>query len=95
MEQEAGLFFSRYAYYTAVVLRVNSSIGWMATPTNTTYKSVRELARELGIGVTVCYRSLGDGTIPAIRLGKRYVISREAVRRWLLEAGGKLPGAVA
>ena len=42
--------------------------------------SVDELADELGINRQLAYRYLNAGTIPAIRLGKRFVISRMAIR---------------
>jgi excisionase family DNA binding protein len=51
------------------------------------YRSVEELAQDLGISLALAYRYLGDGTIPAIRLGRRYVIARSAVQRWLDGAG--------
>jgi len=65
------------------------------TKQSTTYESVKALAEELGISLALAYRHLADGTIPAIRLGRRYVISKNAVQRWLSEAGGKFPQRVA
>ncbi len=56
------------------------------------YPSVRALAQDLGISLALAYRHLGDGSIPAVRLGNRYVISRSAGERWLAEAGGRLGG---
>jgi len=51
------------------------------------YESVDELARELGVSRQVAYRELKLGNIPAIRLGKRFVIPRAAVQTWLANAG--------
>jgi excisionase family DNA binding protein len=47
------------------------------------------LAEELNISVTLAYRHLADGSIPAIRLGNRYVVSRSPVEKWLSNAGEK------
>jgi excisionase family DNA binding protein len=63
----------------------------MKTNDSPVYPSVKVLARELGISQALCYRHLADGTIPAIRLGFRYIVSKSAVARWLAEAGGKFP----
>jgi len=59
------------------------------------YASVGELARDLRISRQSCYRGLANGDIPvAVRIGKRFVISRTAVRSWLSTGGGKLPLAI-
>jgi excisionase family DNA binding protein len=54
------------------------------------YPSVRELAEDLGM----CERSVRDalrrGEIPHIRIGKRYILPRAAIRRWLEDAGNTL-----
>ena len=55
------------------------------------YPSVKALADELGISLALAYRHLSDGSIPAVRLGNRYIISKSAIQRWLAEAGGRLP----
>jgi excisionase family DNA binding protein len=53
------------------------------------YRNVKVLAEELGISLALAYRHLADGSIPAIRLGNRYIVSRSAVERWLSESAGK------
>jgi len=55
--------------------------------TATTYDSVEQLAAELGISRATAYVGLRNGTIPAIRLGKRFVIPRAAISEWLRNAG--------
>jgi len=55
-----------------------------------TYASVGELAAELGINRAGTYKALREGTIPAIRLGKRFVIPRAAIQEWLRTAGGNV-----
>lgn len=54
------------------------------------YRNVDELARELGLGRLTVYGALRDGTIPSIRVGKRYVLPRAAIQEWLRSAGGQL-----
>jgi excisionase family DNA binding protein len=57
------------------------------------YRSVDELAQELGISRQSCYRGLRDGSIPVgIRIGKRFILPRAAVRNWLASAGGRVEG---
>jgi excisionase family DNA binding protein len=46
------------------------------------YSSVDEFAREIGISRNMAYTGLREGTIPAIRIGKRFIIPRAAVRAW-------------
>jgi excisionase family DNA binding protein len=43
----------------------------------------RELASELNINIQSVYRGLRAGTIPSIRLGKRFIIPRAAISDWL------------
>jgi excisionase family DNA binding protein len=45
--------------------------------------SVNELADHLGISRQKAYDSLNSGAIPAIRLGKRFIISRIRIDDWL------------
>jgi excisionase family DNA binding protein len=55
-----------------------------------TYSNVDELARELGLGRLTVYTALRNGTIPSIRVGKRYVLPRTAIAEWLKSAAGQL-----
>jgi len=52
-----------------------------------TFDSVDELAVELGLNRAGTYKGLRDGTIPSIRLGKRFIIPRAAIQEWLRTAG--------
>jgi excisionase family DNA binding protein len=54
------------------------------------YRNVDELARELGLGRLTVYGALRDGTIPSIRVGRRYLLPRAAIQEWLRSAGGRL-----
>ncbi len=58
--------------------------------TQLTY-TVGELARALRLSRTLTYASLRDGTIPAERAGRRWVISRRRIQRWL-DGGGSVGG---
>ena len=44
--------------------------------------SVPEIARRLNIGRQGVYAMLEQGMIPAIRLGRRWIITRHAYERW-------------
>lgn len=55
--------------------------------TSSTYATVKELADDL----SMCERSvrvaLRRGEIPHRKIGKRYVLPKAAIRRWLEDAG--------
>ena len=50
--------------------------------------TVEEAARLLGIGRNSAYEAVRRGEIPAIRIGKRFVVPRVALERMLSDAGG-------
>ena len=60
--------------------------GIISNPEKSTI-SPDELAVELGIGRVLVYRKLADGSIPSIRLGKRFIIPRATISAWLQSAG--------
>jgi excisionase family DNA binding protein len=45
--------------------------------------TVEEAARLLGISRTLAYQSVRDGTIPSVRIGRRYLIPRQALNKLL------------
>ena len=51
------------------------------------YASVNELAGELQISRKSTYDGLNNGTIPHIRIGRRFLIPRSAIQEWLKTAG--------
>jgi len=53
----------------------------------TTYSSVDELAKEIGISRQNAYTALHRGIIPSIRIGKRFILPRSAIAEWLRTAG--------
>jgi excisionase family DNA binding protein len=53
----------------------------------TTYGSVDELAKEIGISRNATYSGLRRGIIPSIRIGKRFILPRAAISEWLRTAG--------
>ena len=54
--------------------------------------TVKELSEVLGLGINQTYQALRDGQIPSRRFGRRFVIPRVAVERYLESTG--LPAAV-
>jgi excisionase family DNA binding protein len=58
-----------------------------------TFESVDDLARYLGVSRTNAYAGLRAGTIPGIRLGKRFIVPRAAIDQWLLSAAGTVNAA--
>ena len=46
-----------------------------------------EVARQTGLSLELIYRELRKGNIPCVRCGDRYLIGREAFRRWLEGSG--------
>lgn len=44
--------------------------------------SVEEVARRLNIGRQAVYTMLESGIIPAIRLGRRWIVTRHAYDQW-------------
>ena len=46
-------------------------------------QSVRETAKELGIGVNQAYEAVRRGEIPNIKIGKRILVLREPLKRML------------
>jgi excisionase family DNA binding protein len=57
------------------------------------YPSVDALAKELGISRQTAYVNLNNGTIPSIRLGKRFILPKSAIQSWLQNAGSMVTPA--
>ena len=53
--------------------------------------TVEEAARVLGIGRSAAYIAARRGDLPAIRIGRRYVIPRVALERMLSEGRRESP----
>lgn len=56
---------------------------------------VGDAARLLAIGRSKAYRLVGDGTLPAIRVGESIRIPRDALLQWIseqLDASSNEPG---
>jgi len=51
--------------------------------------SVKEMQKELGIGRNVAYELVRIPGFPVIRVGKKYLIPRDGLYRWLEENQGK------
>ena len=50
--------------------------------------SVEEAALLLGIGRTLAYEAVRSGELPAIRLGKRWLVVMSALEELLMSRGG-------
>jgi excisionase family DNA binding protein len=61
--------------------------------------TVEEAARALGIGRNTAYEAVRQGTLPVVRIGKRYLVPRAALQAMLSGAvtsavtGGAVTGA--
>ncbi len=55
--------------------------------------SVRAFARDYGIGLTQAYAAAHKGEIPAIRIGKRLWIVRDALERKLMNSANSQPSS--
>lgn len=55
--------------------------------------SVPEAGRMLGIGRNQAYKAARNGDIPAIRVGRRLLVPKEALERMLAGAGERAPDA--
>jgi excisionase family DNA binding protein len=53
------------------------------------FASVEDLAVELGLSRGAVYAGLRDGSIPHLRIGRRFVLPRAAIRVWLERAGSE------
>ena len=56
--------------------------------------TVREAAAFLGIGLNQAYEACHAGTIPAVRIGGRWIVSLVALRRKVESGGQPLPNGV-
>jgi excisionase family DNA binding protein len=52
-----------------------------------TYRSVSELATDLGLSERSTRDALRRGEIPHIRVGRRFILPRAAIAEWLRTAG--------
>ena len=48
--------------------------------------TVKEVAKQLGLGINQTYAACERGQIPSIRFGRRWVIPASAFEQWLLES---------
>ena len=55
----------------------------MASDTKSDILTVRELSKLLRIGINNAYKLVRNGTIPSVRVGRQYRITRQAVLDWL------------
>ncbi len=55
--------------------------------------SIPEIAHRLAIGRVAVYGMLGQGILPGIRPGRRWIVTRHAYERWEQTCGMKCGGA--
>lgn len=55
----------------------------MQQSTNRLTMTVKEMSEALGINLTAAYALAGQAGFPAIKIGKRILIPREGLRRWI------------
>jgi excisionase family DNA binding protein len=60
-----------------------------------TYRSVAELATDIGLSERSTRAALRRGEIPHIRVGRRFILPRAAVAEWLRTAGSNLESEAA
>ena len=50
--------------------------------------SVVQAAKVLGISKNLCYEQINEGLIPHVRIGRRVLVSRVALRDWIARESG-------
>jgi len=55
-----------------------------------TYRSVAELAADIGLSERSTRSALRRGEIPHIRVGRRFILPRAAIAEWLRTAGSNV-----
>lgn len=65
------------------LLELNSGRSGRAASDHLSHRiSVPEIAQRLGVGRLAVYAMLEQGTMPGIRLGRRWIITRHAYEQW-------------
>jgi excisionase family DNA binding protein len=60
---------------------------FQAGGSESTYRSVAELATDLGLSERSTRSAIRRGEIPRIRVGRRFILPRAAITEWLRTAG--------
>ena len=66
---------------------IQGGIGQMETANERLIYTVEEAGRLLGIGRSAAYEAARSGELPVIRIGRRLLVSKQALDRMLSEAG--------
>lgn len=66
---------------------IQGGIGQMETANERLIYTVEEAGRLLGIGRSAAYEAARSGELPVIRIGRRLLVSKQALERMLSEAG--------
>ena len=52
--------------------------------------TAEDLAQVLGVSKSTAYRMAANGSIPCLRIGKRVILSRDHLQKWLDEMLGSV-----
>ena len=70
----------RDKYFSRAVSKALEVLEILQTESNAL--SMNEIAQRLDIGRVTVYAMLGQGILPGIRLGRRWIITRHAYAKW-------------
>jgi excisionase family DNA binding protein len=60
----------------------------VSTPKRAATVTVEQAAEILGVSRSLAYEAVRNGRIPSLRIGRRWLIPRQALERLLVEADG-------
>jgi excisionase family DNA binding protein len=66
------------------------AIEQQSSESESTYRSVAELAADLALSERTTRDALRRGEIPHIRIGRRFILPKAAIAEWLRTAGGSI-----
>jgi excisionase family DNA binding protein len=72
----------------------NSRLASIPLPRVRNRLTVAEIAQKLGIGRVAVYRMLEKGVLPGIRVGRNWLVTRQAYERWESTCGLEQNGSV-
>ena len=68
---------------------IQEEIAKQSSPDPSLTLSVEDMAKQLGIGRTKAYELVRNPGFPAIKVGKRTLVNRDELTKWLAEESGK------
>ncbi len=64
------------------------------TGANSELPTIKDVARELGIGYQLAQKAIRTGQIPSVVIGSGRMVSRDALARWLLQGQPVTPNVL-